>query len=66
MGIYSGVSTKQLFIYCFQIELEFRNDGFCGGRKTREPGKKTLGRDENQQQTQPTYGVNIGRGGEFQ
>ena len=26
----------------FQIELEFRNVDFCGGRKTGEPGEKPL------------------------
>ena len=25
MGICSGISTKSLFIHCFQIELEFRS-----------------------------------------
>ena len=28
---------------CFQIELEFGNVGFCGGRKTGVPGEKSLG-----------------------
>ena len=36
MGICSGISTKRLFIHCFQIEVEFRSVNFCGGRKTRE------------------------------
>ena len=31
-GICSGISTRWLFIHCFQIELEFRNVDFCGGR----------------------------------
>jgi len=31
--------------------------GFCGVRKTREPGEKPSEQDENQQQTQPTYGT---------
>ena len=26
--------------YCFQVELEFGNVGFCGGRKTGVPGEK--------------------------
>ena len=30
---------------------------FCGGRKTGEPGEKHSEQDENQQQTQPTYGT---------
>ena len=37
------------------IELEFRNVDFCGGRKTGEPGENLRSKDENQQQTQPTY-----------
>jgi len=32
-----------LFIDDFQIKLEFRSVGFCGGRKTRDPREKTLG-----------------------
>ena len=43
-----------------QVELEFGNVGFCGGRKTGVPGEKPSERDESQQQTQPTYGVNSG------
>ena len=57
-GICSGISTKWLFIHCFQIELEFRSVDFCGGRKTGELGEKPSeqGREPtiNQQQTQPT------------
>ena len=52
--------TEWLFVNCFQVELEFGNVGFCGGRKTGAPGEKPLSRDDNQQQTQPTYGVNAG------
>ena len=45
----------------FQMELEFGNVGFCGGRKTGEPGEKKLdAKNENQQQTQPTYDVESG------
>ena len=36
------------------------NVGFCGGRKPEDPEKNPRGRDENQQQTQPTYGDNSG------
>ena len=35
------------------IEI-FGNVGFCGGKKTREPGEKPSEQDKNQQQTQPT------------
>ena len=37
---------------CFQVELEFGNVGFCGRRKTGEPGEpgeNPQSRDENQQ-----------------
>ena len=27
-------------LHCFQVELEFGNVGFCGGRKTGIPGEK--------------------------
>jgi len=37
--------------------LEFGDVGFCGGKKTGEPGEKPLEQGENQQQTQPTYGT---------
>ena len=40
-----------------QIELEFTSVGFCGGRKTGEPGEpgeKPSEKGDNQQQTQPT------------
>jgi len=39
------------------VELEFEDAGFCGGRKTGEPGEKPSKQGENQQQTQPTYGT---------
>jgi len=35
--------------------LEFRYVGFCGGRKTGEPGEKPSEQGKNQQQAQPTY-----------
>ena len=60
MGIYSGISTKWLFIHCFQIKLEFRNVDFCEGRKTEEPGEKPSEQGENQQQTQPTCDAGSG------
>ena len=40
-----------------QVELEFGNVGFYGGRKTGVPGvpgENPRSKDENQQQTQPT------------
>ena len=39
------------------VELEFEEDNFCRGRKTREPEKKPSKQSENQQQTQPRYGT---------
>ena len=52
------MSTKWLFVHCFQIEMEFGNVGFFGGRKTRVPREiNPWSRDENQKQTQPTYDV---------
>ena len=48
MAIYSGISMEVLqFIHCFQVELEFRNFGFHGGRKTGEPGEKPWEQREN-------------------
>ena len=42
----------------FLVELEFGNVGFWGEGKTGVPGKKpSRSKEENQQQTQPTYGV---------
>ena len=43
MEICSGISKKWLFIHFFQIESKFRSVDFCGGRKTGEPGEKTVG-----------------------
>ena len=63
MEVCSGISTKWLFIYCLQIELEFRSVDFYGGRKPENPEnpeKNPRNRDENQQQTQPTYDVGSG------
>ena len=34
------------------VELKFGDVGFCGGRKTGEPGEKPSEQGENQQQTQ--------------
>ena len=33
-------SMEWLLLHCFQVELEFGNVGFCGGRKTGVPGEK--------------------------
>jgi len=39
------------------LKLEFGDVGFCGGRKTGEPGEKPSKQDDNQQQIQPTHGT---------
>ena len=44
----------------FQIELEFGNVGFWEEGKTGVPGESPQSRDENQQQTQPTYDAESG------
>ena len=44
-------------VRAFQIELEFRNVGFGGEGETGLPEKTSRSNGENQQQTQPTYGV---------
>ena len=50
MGI-SVESTEWLLLPlgCFQIEMEFGNVGFCGGRKTKVPGEKP-----SEQRREPT------------
>ena len=45
----------------FQIELEFKSVGFWGEGKNRSTWRKTSqSKDENQQQTQPTYDAESG------
>jgi len=43
------------------VELEFGDAFFLGERKTEEPGEKPSEKGENQQQTQPTYGIERNR-----
>ena len=52
---HNSLKTDKPVALEFPIELEFRNVGFCGGRKTGEPGEKPSEQGENQQQTQHTY-----------
>ena len=59
-GICSGISTKWLFIHCFQIELEFGSVGFVKGGKLENPEKNPRSKGENQQQTQPTCDAGSG------
>ena len=42
---------------CIKIELEFRVLVFVEGGKPENPEKNPQSKDENQQQTQPTYGT---------
>ena len=44
----------------FPIELEFRNVDFVGGGKPENTEKNPRSKDENQQQTQPTYDTGSG------
>jgi len=41
------------------VELECGYVGFCGGRKTGEPGGKPSEHGENQQQTKPAYATGL-------
>ena len=46
----------------FQIEMEFGNVGFWEGGKPENPEKNPRSKDENKQQTQPTYDIESGNG----
>ena len=41
------------------VKLECGYVGFCGGRKTEEPGGKPLKLGKNQQQTKPAYATSL-------
>ena len=58
--ILNSLTTDKPVALGFLIELEFGNVGFCGGRKTGNPEKNPRSKDENQQQSQPTYDVESG------
>ena len=50
MGIRVEIHKGALLIHCSQIELEFRNVGFCGGKtKPEYPAKNARSKDEHQQ-----------------
>ena len=51
-----GGSSSTVFL----VELELRSVGFVDGVKPECLEKTPRSRDENQQQTQPTYGVKSG------
>ena len=46
---------ERLLVHCFQIELEFGVLVFVKGGKQKNLEKNPGSKDENQQQTQPTY-----------
>ena len=49
-------STEWLLLHCFQVELEFGNVGFCGGRKTGEPGEKpSVGTEQGREPTKNSH-----------
>ena len=43
--------------FLYPAGIRIKSVGFCGGRKTGEPGEKRLKQDENKQRTQPKYGT---------
>ena len=66
-GICSGISTKWLFIHCFQIELEFGSVSFVKGGKL-ENRRKTLGaraRTNNKLNPHVTPGLGIEPGSQW-
>ena len=56
----NSLTTDKPAALGFQIELEFGNVGFVEGGKPENPEKNPRSKDENQQQTQPTYDVKFG------
>lgn len=59
MGISSDTSTEWLLVVCFRIELEFGVLDFVEGGKP-EPEKTHRRKNDNEQQTQPTYDAESG------
>ena len=57
MGICSGTSTEWLFVHCSRSNWNLAVLIFAEGGKPENPGKNPRSEDENQQQTQPTYGT---------
>ena len=56
MGISSGTSTEWLFVHCSRSNWNLAVLIFAEGGKPENPEKNPRSEDENQQQTQPTYG----------
>ena len=55
---FSGILSQWLYnlsTACFQIELEFGNVGFCGGRKIGVPGEKPCRKQGQEQTTNSTH-----------
>ena len=57
MGICSGTSTEWLFVHCSRSNWNLAVLIFAEGGKPENPEKNPRSEDENQQQTQPTYGT---------
>ena len=53
----SALGTRFKGVRAFQVELEFENVGFCGGRKIGEPGEKP----SEQGREQTTNSIHIWR-----
>ena len=55
----NSIVTEKSVAFGSQIKLEFRSVGFCGGRKSREPGEKPFeqGRELTTNSTHMTLGA---------
>ena len=60
MGICSGTSTEWLFVHCSRSNWNLAVLIFAEGGKPENPEKNPRSKDENQQQTQPTYDAGCG------
>lgn len=56
----SGISTRWLLVHSFQNELELEMLDFVWGGNPGNPEKNPWSKAENQQLTQPTYGMVLG------
>ena len=56
----NNLATDKPVALEFPIGLEFRSVGFVEGGKPENPKKNPRSRDENQQQTEPTYDAGSG------
>ena len=60
MHNYSQTVVSLMALRNVRVELEFGNVGFYGGGQTGVLGENPRSKDENQQQTQPTYDTGTG------